>query len=103
MPGVGPYLLIVCVFFFSISTIFTQAFYGGQCFSFLFGAKRVKYYQYFFLLAILFAATATLDEIVNIIDGAYALMAIPTMVSALLLAPKVKAAADDYFARLNKR
>ncbi|WP_065187380.1 alanine/glycine:cation symporter family protein [Shewanella woodyi] len=103
MPGVGPYLLIICVFFFSISTIFTQAFYGGQCFSFLFGAKRVKYYQYFFLLAILFAATATLDEIVNIIDGAYALMAIPTMVSALLLAPKVKAAADDYFARLNKR
>lgn len=103
MPGVGPYLLIICVFFFSISTIFTQAFYGGQCFSFLFGVKRVRFYQYFFLLAILFAATASLDEIINIIDGAYALMAIPTMVSAILLAPKVRAAADDYFARLSKK
>ncbi len=103
MPGVGPYLLILCVFFFSISTIFTQAFYGGQCFSFLFGAKRLRKYQYVYLLTILFAATATLDEIINLIDGAYALMAIPTMVSALLLAPKVKVAADDYFARLKQK
>lgn len=100
MPGVGPYLLILCVVFFSISTIFTQAFYGGQCFAFLFGRKRIRLYQYFYLLAILFAATATVSEIINIIDGAYALMAIPTMTSALLLAPKVRAAAKDYFARL---
>jgi alanine or glycine:cation symporter, AGCS family len=100
MPGVGPYLLILCVVFFSISTIFTQAFYGGQCFAFLFGRKRIRLYQYFYLLAILFAATATVSEIINIIDGAYALMAIPTMTSALLLAPKVRSAAKDYFARL---
>lgn len=102
MPGVGPYLLILCVIFFSISTIFTQAFYGGQCFAFLFGRKRIRFYQYFYLLAILFAATASLQEIVNIIDAAYALMAIPTMTSALLLAPKVRAAAKDYFSRLEK-
>ena len=100
MPGVGPYLLILCVVFFSISTIFTQAFYGGQCFAFLFGRSKIRYYQYFYLLAILFAATASLQEIVNIIDAAYALMAIPTMTSAIMLAPKVKAASVSYFARL---
>ncbi|MCC4833976.1 amino acid carrier protein [Shewanella sp. 10N.7] len=100
MPGVGPYLLILCVVFFSISTIFTQAFYGGQCFAFLFGRKRLRLYQCFFLLAILFAATATIQEIVNIIDAAYALMAIPTMTSAILLAPKVRAASKKYFAKL---
>lgn len=100
MPGVGPYLLILCVVFFSISTIFTQAFYGGQCFAFLFGRSKIRYYQYFYLLAILFAATASLQEIVNIIDAAYALMAIPTMTSAILLAPKVKAASIKYFAKL---
>ena len=48
MPGVGPYLLILCVVFFSISTIFTQAFYGGQCFAFLFGRSKIRYYQYFY-------------------------------------------------------
>ena len=46
------------------------------------------------------AAVITPVTAINIIDGAFALMAIPTMVSALLLAPKVKAAANDYFAAL---
>jgi AGCS family alanine or glycine:cation symporter len=32
-------------------------------------------------------------------DGMYATMAIPTMTSALLLAPRVNRAARDYFAR----
>ncbi|MCL2912782.1 alanine:cation symporter family protein [Shewanella corallii] len=100
MPGIGPKMLLVCVSFFAITTIFTQAFYGSQCFAFLFGAKLERWYLYFYLLAILFAATTSLSDIVNIIDGAYGLMAIPTMLSALLLAPKVKAAAKDYFARL---
>ena len=32
-------------------------------------------------------------------DGAYATMAIPTMLSTFVLAPKVKSAAQDYFRR----
>ncbi|WP_394132287.1 alanine/glycine:cation symporter family protein [Shewanella maritima] len=103
IPGIGPYLLIICVIFFSISTIFTQAFYGGQCFAFLFGRKHLRYYRYVFLLAILFAATATIQEVVNLIDAAYALMAIPTMTSAILLAPKVRAEAKRYFAKLESK
>ncbi|WP_163936358.1 sodium:alanine symporter family protein [Paraferrimonas sp. SM1919] len=102
IPGVGPYILIVCVFFFGISTVFTQAFYGSQCFAFLFGRSKVRYYLYVYIGIILFAATASVSEIVNIVDGFYALMAIPTMTCALLLAPKVKAAAKDYFGRLNR-
>jgi len=31
----------------------------------------------------------------------YALMAIPTMISAIYLSPKVKAATIDYFKRMN--
>ena len=42
----------------------------------------------------------TLTAAIGIVDGAFAIMAIPTMVSALWLAPRVKAAAVDYFARL---
>jgi AGCS family alanine or glycine:cation symporter len=34
--------------------------------------------------------------------GMYALMAIPTMLSALILAPKVMAAAREYFEGLEK-
>ncbi|QYK05558.1 alanine/glycine:cation symporter family protein [Shewanella zhangzhouensis] len=103
IPGVGPYLLLICVCFFAITTIFTQAFYGSQCFAFLFGARRERWYLYLYLLAILFAATNSLTDIVNIIDGAYGLMAIPTMTAALLLAPRVRAAAKDYFRRLRSQ
>ena len=42
-------------------------------------------------------------QVLNIhgwIDGMYALMAIPTTVSAILLAPKVMEAARTYFAKL---
>jgi AGCS family alanine or glycine:cation symporter len=42
----------------------------------------------------------SLEIVINLLDGAYATMAIPTMVSTLLLAPKVKRVATDYFARL---
>jgi AGCS family alanine or glycine:cation symporter len=37
---------------------------------------------------------------VGIFDGAYALMAFPTMISAILLSPKVIKASKDYFRRL---
>ena len=37
----------------------------------------------------------------SLIDGSFALMAIPTMVSAILLAPRVLEAAKIYFAKLD--
>ena len=38
----------------------------------------------------------------GIIDASYGLMAIPTMISSIVLAPKVAAASRDYFAALSK-
>jgi len=39
-------------------------------------------------------------SVVHLIDGMFAVMAIPTMITAMLLAPKVKEAAKDYFSRI---
>ncbi|MBJ54038.1 MAG: hypothetical protein CMQ46_02080 [Gammaproteobacteria bacterium] len=47
-------------------------------------------------------AVASLQIVVNLIDSMYALMAIPTMVSTFILAPRVVAAARIYFAGMNK-
>jgi len=38
--------------------------------------------------------------VVNYVDGMFAVMAIPTMVSSIILAPKVMKAAKEYFAKL---
>jgi AGCS family alanine or glycine:cation symporter len=96
----GLVLVVLCVIAFSTTTILTYSFYGTQCAGFLFGAHRRHHYQWLYLGFIVVASVVTLQAAISIIDGAYALMAIPTMVSALLLAPRVKAAATDYFRRL---
>jgi len=100
MPGIGPYLLTICVAVFSISTMLSFPYYGTKCFSFVFGARHNYIYKWFYLLTIPLGATATLGTVVGIFDGAYALMAFPTMISALLLSPHVVRASKDYFKRL---
>lgn len=96
----GMIVVIVCAVCFAATTIFTYSFYGAQCASFLFGANRKQHYRWIYLAFIVVASVITLEAAIGIIDGAFALMAIPTMLSAVLLAPKVKAAASIYFARL---
>ena len=96
MPGFGSYMLIVCVLFFSTSTIFTYSYYGTKCLGFLIGARWQFLYNYFYVGCIIAASVASLDTAISMIDGAFALMAIPTMLSALLLSPRVMAARRDY-------
>jgi len=103
MPGIGAYLLTICVAIFSISTMLSFPYYGTKCFSFVFGAKYSYIYKWFYLLTIPLGATATLGTVVGIFDGAYALMAFPTMISALLLSPHVVRASRDYFKRLKSK
>ncbi len=100
MPGVGAYLLTICVFVFSLSTMLSFPYYGTKCYSFVFGAKSAQLYKWFYIITIPLGATATLGTVVGIFDGAYALMAFPTMISALLLSPSVIRASKDYFKRL---
>ena len=96
MPGFGSYMLIVCVLFFSTSTIFTYSYYGTKCLGFLIGARWQFLYNFFYVGCIIAASVASLDTAISMIDGTFALMAIPTMLSALLLSPKVMAAMRDY-------
>jgi len=100
-PGFGAYLLLIMVFVLSMTTVLTYWYYGSKCMGFLFGAHREKYYLWAYMLLIVAGSVVSLDIVINLLDGAYATMAIPTMVSTLLLAPKVKAVAKSYFARLD--
>lgn len=103
LPGFGAYLLTLCVAVFAISTMLSFPYYGTKCFSFIFGARRSYLYKWFYILTIPLGATATLGTVVGIFDGAYALMAFPTMISALLLSPRVLKASKAYFHRLKNK
>ncbi len=96
----GKYLLLLCAFFFAITSLFSYSYYGSKALSFLVGVKASKYYDYFYLATIIFGAVASMSDVMNVIDIAYALMAIPTMVSGFMLAPKVVVEAKSYFKRM---
>lgn len=98
---IGPYLLVLCVTIFAFSSMFTYSYYGTKCLGFLIGAERQHWYNYFYVGSIVLGAVTTIMSVIHLIDGMFAIMAIPTMVTALLLAPKVKQAARDYFSRLD--
>ncbi|GAA3791436.1 sodium:alanine symporter family protein [Corallibacter vietnamensis] len=89
MPGFGKYLLLICIAVFSISSLFSYSYYGSKCMAFLFGVKNKGYYNYIYIISIILGATTSLSMMINLIDGFFAFMAIPTMVTTLLLAPKV--------------
>ncbi len=93
----GGYLLMVMVFFFAFSTMFSYSYYGTKCTSFLFGAKYGKYYNYFYLPMLIVFAVVPLQVAVAVIDLAFFFMACATMFTLLALAPKVKKAAKEYF------
>ena len=99
MPGIGPYLLTLCVLCFSTSTMFAYSYYGAKCMGFLIGAERQHIYNYFYVALMVVAAVVSLDAAISLIDGAFALMAIPTMISTLLLSPKVMGATRTYLDR----
>jgi len=99
-PNIGIYLLLLMVALLSFSTIVTFWFYGAKCVGFLLGAHRQHWYTPVYIGLIILGAVTSLDLVNGLLIGMYAVMAIPTMVSTLLLAPKVNQAARRYFAKL---
>ncbi len=102
IPGFGPYILMTCVTIFAITTIFGLAYYGRKCFSFLVGVKYGEYFNYWYIMLIILGSVLSLQAVFSFIDFAYALMSIPTVISAVLLAPKVRQEAKAYFKRLEQ-
>jgi alanine or glycine:cation symporter, AGCS family len=98
----GRWILLVCAFFFAITSLFSYSYYGNKAISFLFGVNAGKYYDYFYLLTIIMGAILTMQDVMNIIDIAYALMALPTMLSGFALAPRVMKEAHRYFNSLKR-
>jgi len=100
LGGLGKGILLLCILIFSITTMFSQSYYGTKCTGYLFGTKWKKTYKYFYISAAVMGATVSLGMVINLIDGVYAVMAFPTMISTLILAPRVMTEARRYFSTL---
>ena len=98
---IGTVALSICIITFSITTMFGQSYYGAKCTGYLFGSEKKEIYNYFYIASTIIGATVSISFVINLIDGMYAFMAIPTMFSALILSPRVIDEAKKYFQTLN--
>ncbi len=101
IPGAGPYLLLICVLCLSFSSMIGFSYYVSKCGCFLFGSRARIPLAVFYLAAIVISAVVTMGDVINFLDVSFGLMAVPTILSSLLLAPKVMQAARKYFTRLD--
>ncbi|MFL2500821.1 MAG: alanine/glycine:cation symporter family protein [Candidatus Neomarinimicrobiota bacterium] len=94
---VGDFILIFSVATFALSTMFGYSYYGCKCASYLFGTGSKVYYRIFYVITLVLGSVLSLDLAVNIVDAMFALMAFPTMISAIYLSPHIKKEAKRYF------
>jgi AGCS family alanine or glycine:cation symporter len=99
IPGAGRAILTIVIVLFSVSTLISYSYYSQKCAKYALGEKLGGKYTIFYVLSIFFGAVWKQDLVLNMLDTAFAMMSIPTVVSTLILSPKVLAATKDYFRR----
>lgn len=102
IPG-GTYMLMFIVICFALSSMFSYSYYGTSCATYLFGARRGRWFTYFFVATLVIFAIVPLEAAVGMCDLFCALMAIPTMISVILLSGRVRKATRDFFTNRPKR
>jgi AGCS family alanine or glycine:cation symporter len=86
---------------FAFSTIIAWSYYGDRSACYLFGEKAVLPYRIIYTLLVIIGAAVPLKLVWNIADVTNILMALPNLLSLVLLAGLVKKLKDDYFSRMN--
>ena len=88
---VGSYIVSVGIILFAFSTILGWEYNGEKAWEYLFGTHKYNIiYRVAFSLVVFVGATQTLDLVWNLSDIANALMAIPNLISILVLSPVIK-------------
>lgn len=99
MPGVGGYILTIALVIFAYTTILGWSYYGERCWEYLVGTKAILPFRVLWVLAVPFGAIAQLDFAWLVADTLNGLMAIPNLLSLLLLSPIVVKLTKDHFAK----
>jgi AGCS family alanine or glycine:cation symporter len=85
--------------FFAYSSLIAWSYYGDRSAEFLFGERAVLPYRIIYTVLVVVGAYIPLRLVWNFADIANILMALPNLISLLLLAGVVKVYTTDYFER----
>ena len=101
IPYVGSIILTVGLVTFAFSTILGWSYYAEKAIEYLAGKKTIYVYRGVWVVLVFVGAVVDLSLVWNIADGTNALMAIPNLISLLLLSGVVVAETRKYL--WNKR
>lgn len=99
MPGVGEEILALLLAVFAFTTILGWAFYGEKCWEYLFGSKVEKPFRILWTISVFVGTVVSLDFAWLVADTLNALMAIPNLISLLVLTPVVLMLTREYMAK----
>ena len=85
IPNIGSPILTLGLITFVFSTLVGWSYYGEKALEYLGGLHLVPAYRWLWVLAIFLGATFPSSLVINFSDSANALMAIPNLISVLLL------------------
>lgn len=85
IPVAGPAILSICIITFAFSTILGWSYYAEKAMEYIGGRRSIRVYRVFWVAAIFVGAIANLGMVWNIADSMNALMALPNLISLVLL------------------
>ncbi len=92
----GPILLTFSLLTFVFSTILGWSYYGEKAAEYLFGEKALIPYRILWVIFVYVGSVQTLDLVWNFADLANGLMAIPNVISLILLGKVLKSETEKY-------
>jgi AGCS family alanine or glycine:cation symporter len=96
VPYVGTIILTFGILTFSFTTILGWSYYGERAIEYLFGKKSIMLYRIVFVLGIFIGSIMSLAMVWNLADIFNALMAIPNLISLLLLSGVIAKETQHY-------
>ena len=96
IPYVGTPILTFGIITFAFSTILGWSYYGERAMEYLLGRRSIIFYRIVFVLLVFAGATMSLSLVWNLADIMNALMAVPNLISLLLLSKVIANETQHY-------
>lgn len=96
LPVIGSLILTVGLFTFVLSTILGWSYYGEKAVEYLFGTGSLIPYRTLWVIAVMIGAMVPLSTVWNFADLANGLMAVPNLISLLVLSGVIVAETKRY-------
>ncbi|MCK9169717.1 MAG: sodium:alanine symporter family protein [Treponema sp.] len=104
MSSVIAFILMICLVLFAFTTILGWDYYSERCIEYLSGGKMnvVKVYRWLYIVCVFIGPYMTISAVWTIADIVNGLMAVPNIISLIVLSGVVVKLTRDYFTKYSE-